>query len=532
MSAEQKDPRLALLVESIVRLSRGELSSRIEPSRARDEVDAVITGVNLLAEELEQVYEQFEKRVESRTAMLRQAHLDMMKMAMSDALTGLANRVALMDGIEEALSQASNGAPPPALLLLDLDSFKNVNDRFGHDAGDRVLQEVAARLNSVVRESDLVARLGGDEFAILIPAATMDVAMQVARRALEVLGEQIQLDSLYVHSRASIGVRLGTPDQTAEELLLDADTAMYAAKREGRSIIKVFEPVMLYSRQLRSQMATELRGAISSDELVLHYQPVVELATHRILGVEVLVRWQHPLRGLIPPDTFIPLAEEIGVIHDLDRWVMATSLRQLAAWRRDFRLDDDFQLRVNLSAVELKQLDLVDHIRSLLRELDLPARNLVVEITETAIVTRGEVEMYSLLSLQQLGIGIEIDDFGTGYSSISYLRELPVSMVKVDRSLLVELNSRPGQLEFVAAILQLIRAAGLEAVFEGIETGEQADQLRALGCASGQGYFFSRPLPTDEASALLASTRHLRPRGVVEPEAAPPIDPPRSPSVA
>ncbi len=499
-----------MLVESIVRLSRGELSSRIQPSSARDEVDAVITGVNFLAEELEQVYDQFEKRVESRTAMLRQAHLDMMKMAMSDDLTGLANRVALMENIEEALRQTVNGAPPPALLLLDLDSFKNVNDRFGHDAGDRVLREVGRRLSGVVRESDLVARLGGDEFAILLPAASMDIAMQVAQRALEVLGEHIQLESLNVHCRASIGMRLGAVDQTAEELLLDADTAMYAAKREGRSTIKVFEPVMLYSRQLRSQMATELRGAITANQLILHYQPVVELATNRILGVEVLVRWQHPLRGLIPPDTFIPLAEEIGVIHDLDRWVMSASLQQLAEWRQSFPLDDDFQLRVNLSAVELKQLDLVDHIRTLLRHLGLPSRALVIEITETAIVTRGEVEMYSLLSLQQLGVGIEIDDFGTGYSSISYLRELPVSMVKVDRSLLVELSTRPGQLEFVAAILQLIRAAGLEAVFEGIETRDQADQLRALGCSSGQGYYFSRPMPAAETTALLATTRHLQ----------------------
>ncbi|KNC18486.1 diguanylate phosphodiesterase [Arthrobacter sp. RIT-PI-e] len=510
MSTGQRDPRLALLVDSIVRLSRGELSSRIEPSSARDEVDAVITGVNLLAEELEQVYEQFEKRVESRTAMLRQAHLDMMKMAMSDGLTGLANRVALMDAIEEALSLAENGDSPPALLLLDLDSFKNVNDRFGHDAGDRVLKEVASRLNQVVRDTDMVARLGGDEFAILLPAASLDIAMQVARRALEVLAERIELDNLNVHSRASIGVRVGTSGQNAEELLLDADTAMYAAKREGRSIIKVFEPVMLYSRQLRSQMATELRGAIASDELVLHYQPVVDLASHRILGVEVLVRWQHPVRGLIPPDTFIPLAEEIGVIHDLDRWVMTSSLRQLGQWRNDLHLDEDFQLRVNLSALELKQLDLVDFIRGLLREFDLPARCLVVEITETAIVTRGEVEMYSLLSLKQLGVGIEIDDFGTGYSSISYLRELPVSMVKVDRSLLAELDTRPGQHEFVAAILQLIRAAGLEAVFEGIETREQAQTLRDMGCSSGQGFYFSRPMPGDDMAALLTTTHHLR----------------------
>ncbi|THJ66279.1 EAL domain-containing protein [Arthrobacter echini] len=508
MSAD-KDPRLAMLVESIVRLSKGELSSRLEPSSARDEVDAVITGVNLLAEELQQVYEQFEKRVESRTAMLRQAHVDMMKMAMSDALTGLANRVALMDGIEEALGQIAEGALPPALLLLDLDSFKNINDRFGHDTGDRVLQVVAHRLNRVVRESDLVARLGGDEFAVLLPGATLDIALQVARRAVEALAEKIRVDAVDIECRASVGIRIGTTNQSAEELLLDADTAMYAAKREGRNIIKIFQPVMLYSRQLRSQMAAELRDAIASTELVLHYQPVVELATNRILGVEVLVRWQHPVRGLIPPDTFIPLAEEIGVIHDLDRWVMSTSLRQLARWKKELALDDDFQLRVNLSAVELKQLDLVDHVRALLRELDLPASSLVVEITETAIVTRGEVEMYSLLSLKQLGVGIEIDDFGTGYSSISYLRELPVSMVKVDRSLLTELNTRPGQLEFVAAILQLITAAGLEAVFEGIETRQQADQLRAMRCNSGQGFYFCKPLPADEMGALLGATRYL-----------------------
>jgi diguanylate cyclase (GGDEF)-like protein len=509
MSAENKDPRLNLLVDSIVRLSRGELSSRIEPSEARDEVDAVITGFNLLAEELEQVYDQFEKRVESRTAMLRQAHRDMKKMAMSDALTGLANRVALMEGLETALIQTETGAAPPALILLDLDSFKNVNDRFGHDAGDRVLQEVGTRLNGVVRSSDMVARLGGDEFAILLPAATMEITMRVARRALEVLGQSIELEDLQVHSKASIGVRLGEPHQKADDLLLDADTAMYAAKREGRNIIKVFEPVMQYSRQLRSQMATELRAAIERDELILHFQPLVELATHRILGVEVLVRWQHPVRGLIPPDVFIPLAEEIGVIHDLDRWVMSTSLRNLADWRRDLGLGDEFQVQVNLSAVELKQLDLVDFVRRLLRDTGIPASSLVVEITESAIVTRGEVEMYSLLSLQRLGVGIEIDDFGTGYSSISYLRELPVSMVKVDRSLLVDLDTKPGQFGFVSAVLQLIRAAGLEAVCEGIETKEQADQLRAMGCASGQGYYFSRPLPFDEITHLLATRRHL-----------------------
>ncbi len=503
------DQRLTQLIEGIVRLSRGDLASRIEPSAARDEIDAVIIGVNLLAEELEQVYDQFEKRVENRTAMLRQAHRDMQKMAMSDGLTGLANRVALMNALEQTLLEAKTFGSPPALILLDLDSFKNVNDRFGHDAGDRVLQQVAARLNGVVRGSDLVARLGGDEFAILVPAATMDSAMRVANRALESLGQIIELDEVHVNSRASIGLRLAEQNQSAEAVLLDADTAMYAAKREGRNIIKVFEPMMMYHRKLRSQMATELRSAVRDDELELNYQPVVELDTGLIQGMEVLVRWNHPVRGLLQPDTFIPYAEETGAIHDIDRWVIAHALERLARWRNELTLHPSFQLRVNLSAVELSQLDLVEYIRSLLKKFDLPASCLVVEITESAMITRGEVEMYSLLSLQKMGVGIEIDDFGTGYSSISYLRSLPVSMVKVDRSLLQDLEDG-SRYEFIRAILQLIRAAGLQALFEGIETETQARTLRELGCTSGQGYFFSRPLAEAAATALISSTTHLK----------------------
>lgn len=509
MSNVPPDPRLALLVDGIVRLSRGELEARIVPSPARDHVDAVITGVNLLAEELQLVYAEFEDRVEQRTAMLHDAHQEMRHMAMSDALTGLANRTALEQRLEEALSATTQGEEPPSLILLDLDSFKSVNDRFGHEAGDRVLQEIAARLTSVVREGDTVARLGGDEFVILLPAASLNVTMRVAKRALAVLCEIIDVDDLHVYSQASIGVRLAEPGQSPGTVLLEADTAMYAAKHEGRNLIKVFEPVMLYARELRNRTASELRQAISGNELILHYQPVVQLATGRITGVEVLVRWQHPTRGMIPPDSFIPLAEEIGAILELDRWVLENALAQFARWRQDLALDDDFQVRVNLSASELNQLDLVDHVRQLLQRHDIPPASLVLEITETALVTGGDVESYSLLSLQQLGVAIEIDDFGTGYSSISYLQRLPVSMVKVDRSLLRELKDGSLEGSFVGAILHLIRAAGLEAVFEGIETREQADQLRSMGCTSGQGYYFSRPLSADAIEELLDSSARL-----------------------
>ncbi len=508
MPKKEADPRLAMLVDGIVRLSRGDLSSRMEPSAARDDVDAVITGFNLLAEELELVHRDFEERVESRTAMLHQAHLDMRTMAMTDALTGLDNRSALLGKLQEQL-ETEEGTPPPAIILLDLDSFKDVNDSFGHDAGDRVLQEVARRLREAVRDTDTVARLGGDEFAILVPEATLEIALRVANRALAALGDRITLAELHVFSRASIGVRLADPHQEAESILLDADTAMYAAKREGRSTIKVFEPVMLYQRQLRSQIASELRDAISTNQLSLNYQPVVDLRDGRVLGLEVLVRWNHPTRGFIMPDEFIPLAEEIGAVVELDRWVMAAAIRQYSLWRAELPLDDDFQLRLNLSAVELQQLDLVDYVRGLLRRFDIPPAALVLEITETALVTGGEVETYSLLSLKQLGVCIEIDDFGTGYSSISYLRKLPVSMVKVDRSLLNELSTGSIQFDFISAILQLIRAAGLEAVFEGIETYDQVQKLQEMGCIGGQGYYFSRPLPVEETTALLRSAATL-----------------------
>ncbi|GAB3546235.1 hypothetical protein GCM10027404_06160 [Arthrobacter tumbae] len=509
MTADGGDPRLAMLVDGIVKLSRGDLSSRMTPSPVRDDVDAVITGVNLLAEELELVYRQFEKRVENRTAMLHQAHLDMKRMAMTDALTGLSNRVDLVEKIEQSLSGQQDGNPPPALLLLDLDSFKNVNDRFGHDAGDDVLREVAERLRGVVRATDTVARLGGDEFAILVTQSTMEIALGVANRALEVLAKSIDVDEFSVHPRASIGLRLATADHTAESLLYEADTAMYAAKNEGRSIIKTFEPVMLYDRQLRTLMASELRDAIGTDQLCVHYQPIVNLRDGSVNGVEVLVRWNHPTRGLIPPDSFIPLAEEIGAISELDRWVMATALQQYAIWRAALLVPEDFQVRVNISAIELRQLDMVDFVRGLLKRMSVPPPSLVIEITESALVSGGEVETYSLLSLKQLGVCIEIDDFGTGYSSISYLRNLPVDMVKVDRSILREPATGSWQPEFVAAVFQLIRAAGLGAVFEGIETHEQADFLRSLGEISGQGYYFSRPLPEPGITELLRSGKAL-----------------------
>lgn len=500
---EGGDPRLQQVVDGIVRIAAGDLGTRIRTSPQRDDVDAVITGINLLAEELNSVYQDFEERVESRTRELQAAHRQMQRMAMSDALTGTANRTALMHEIEAELLASEIEGTRPSVLMIDLDAFKDINDSFGHQTGDQVLVEVARRLRWAVRRGDTVARLGGDEFAVLLPDTGLSTAMGVSARIHEALAECIRVEEIDVWPRASVGVHAAQPGESAEDIMVRADTAMYAAKDAGRGQSKAFEPVMLYARQLRRDMATELREGLGRNELFLDYQPVVELATGRMSGVEALVRWQHPQRGLVMPDDFIPIAEETGIILDLGRWVLRAALEQVAHWEGQLDLDDDFKVRVNLSAMELQRLDLVDHVRQDLLETGIRASRLVIEITESAFVSGGDVEMYSLKSLNALGVGIEIDDFGTGYSSISYLRRLPVQTVKVDRSLIRDISADPGQRQFVDAVHGLIRAAGMEAVFEGIETLDQAADLLVLGCRNGQGYYFSRPLAAGQIQAIL-----------------------------
>jgi EAL domain-containing protein (putative c-di-GMP-specific phosphodiesterase class I) len=288
---------------------------------------------------------------------------------------------------------------------------------------------------------------------------------------------------------------------------MEADTAMYAAKAQPQSSIKVFEPALLHARRLQSVMISEMREAIREDQLTLHYQPVVELATGRMEGVEALVRWNHPSRGLLMPDQFIPLAEETGMILDLGHWVLKNAVRQLRDWQRELDLDPNFNVRVNISTTELQDLDLIEHVRDILRETGVDAANLVVELTESMAVNGGDVDRYSLSGLRRLGVQLEIDDFGTGYSSISYLRKLPVNVVKIDRSLIDGLGGDEEQGNFVEAVLHLIHACGLKAVAEGIETAEQASELARLGCASGQGYYFGRPVPASRLSEMISEAR-------------------------
>ncbi|MEV7606292.1 EAL domain-containing protein [Paenarthrobacter sp. NPDC089322] len=498
------DPRLALLLDGIVRLAAGDLNARIEVSDARDEIDAVIMGTNLLAEDLQIIYAELEQRVEARTQQLHEAHREMQHMAMTDPLTGLHNRSAFSDALAAAQAAGKDGGPRPAILLLDMNGFKGINDSQGHAFGDRVLETVAQRITGAVREQDMVARMGGDEFAILLQEVTPAIASSIGNRVLAALDGVMEIDGQHVRCGASMGLRMAEPGRTAQDLMMEADIAMYESKAEGRGKLKVFQAAMLHARQLRNQLEGELKEAIAGSQLVLYYQPIIRLDTRGIEGVEALVRWNHPTRGMIMPDQFIPIAEETGMISDLGGWVLRTAVEQLQRWRSDpLTASHNFNMRINVSAADLQRLEFVEDVRDALKSADLDPSLLVLELTESAVIQGNDLDRYTLLSLQRLGVEMEIDDFGTGYSSIDYLRRLPVSAVKVDRTLLSALGSDPAQPALLAAVLQLIRACGLGAVWEGIETEEQAEYLLSIGCTSGQGYYFSRPLPEAQLTEQL-----------------------------
>lgn len=503
--AEQfaSDPRLDQLVDGIVRLSSGDLSARLEVSPARDSLDAVISGVNLLAEELHVIYQDLEDRVEARTAALREAQVELERMAMSDSLTGLANRTMLSAQMDQAAAEAISGGRPPALIFLDLDTFKTINDSHGHAAGDAVLVEVAQRLNSVVGERDIVARLGGDEFALLLPETDDERALNIAERVLDALRPPVAAAGTKIWILASIGVRYGEVGYSSEALMRDADTAMYTAKSRGKGVVQVFDADLRNAARERMNTIAELGIAIARDQLVVHYQPVVQLGTGKIVGAEALVRWLHPERGLVYPDQFVNIAEESGLIAELGRWMIRAAVQQLAQWK--CRLTGiPFGLRINLSATDTRRPGLADFIARTLGEHDVPPQRLTIEITETVLMTGDAVSTANLRDLSAMGVGVEIDDFGTGYSSISYLRRLPADTVKMDRSLIDGIAEDPGQRTFVAAVLQLIAAAGLTALAEGIETAEQAQHLHELGCRYGQGQYFSAPVTASRMSEMLA----------------------------
>jgi diguanylate cyclase len=434
--------------------------------------------------------------------------------ALSDALTGLPNRILLHDRTGQAIRQADRELVPAALLLLDLDRFKEVNDTLGHHYGDQLLIQVGERLRAALRQVDTVARLGGDEFAVLLPRIeTAEGAVTVANKLQAALEEPFVLEGLALEVEASIGLAL-YPEHgnDPDELLQRADIAMYAAKQAHAGFV-LFDPKLDQHSPRRLALLGELRRAIEHQQLVLHYQPKVDAHTRRVLGVEALVRWQHPTHGLIPPDEFIPLAERTGLITPLTHHVLDAALRQCRAWQQ---AGHELTVAVNISTRRLLDLALPDEVAGLIAACQVPARLLVLEITESTIMTDPTRALEVLGRLNEMGVQLAIDDFGIGYSSMAYLKSLPVHELKVDRSFVAQMTSNTSDAVIVRSTVDLGRNLGLRVVAEGVEDQTTWHELDALGCDAIQGYHVSRPVPADDLTSWLtqqqAATPHPEPQ--------------------
>ncbi len=424
--------------------------------------------------------------------------------ALHDALTGLPNRNLFHDRLSHAIRSAARKTAPVALLLLDLDRFKEVNDTFGHDAGDRLLRMLKPRLQRVLRECDTIARLGGDEFAIVLPETDREGAVQAANKILEAVDQPFLLDDCRLHVGASLGIAL-YPEHSHDghALLRQADVAMYIAKQLGCGHSVYDAGADTYSAN-RLSLIGELRRAIDTEGLELYYQPRMNLRDGQVTGVEALARWNHPERGLLAPAEFIPLAEHTGLIDSLTAWVIGTALRQLQAWC-DAGLN--LTVAVNLSARNLQDAGLPGMVERLLKLYDIPGDMLVFEITESAVMADPDRAIATLNALRALGIGISIDDFGTGYSSLAYLKRMPVSEVKIDRSFVKDIPENAEDVTIARSVVDLGHNLGLEVVAEGVETGDSLELLSSIGCDAAQGYYISRPVPADKLTAWLRVRR-------------------------
>jgi diguanylate cyclase (GGDEF)-like protein/PAS domain S-box-containing protein len=428
------------------------------------------------------------------------------RQAFYDDLTDLPNRVWFRERVTDAIERVRrNPNYLFAVLFLDLDRFKTVNDSLGHAMGDCLLFNVADRLVKSIRTIDTIARLGGDEFAILLEnLQSPNEAYRVIQRIQQALSLSFNLEGQEIYSNASIGVVLSSLGYySVDDIVRDADIAMYRAKARGRGCYEIFDPAMRDRAIAISQIENDLRGAIERNELSIYYQPIISLSTQETEGFEALVRWHHPQRGTISPADFIPIAEETGLIVQIDRWVLEQACRQMKAWQVESPNLPPLSVCVNLSSKQFKQPDLIYYIDQTLKTIGLESSRLKLEITESALIENPELAAITLAQLKELGLSLSLDDFGTGYSSLSYLHRFPVNTIKIDRSFINQIDGQQDGLEIVRAIVMLGQTLGMDVVAEGIETQEQLTSLRQLQCQYGQGYLFSRPLPVNEVRAIL-----------------------------
>jgi PAS domain S-box-containing protein len=413
----------------------------------------------------------------------REAQEQLRQLALYDALTGLANRTFFHEQFQHTISIRKEPDQETALLFLDLNDFKNVNDRWGHDVGDKVLAALGARIQSTLRAGDTAARLGGDEFAVVVPSIT----------------EPIELDRLQLSVTASIGIAVGGDMQT---MLQESDAAMYRAKTQQDVGYAFFDPALDTAAVQRSRRVIELREAVELHQFTLDYQPVIDLEAHQIIGYEALLRWQHPTEGQVAPLEFITLAEESGLIVPLGKWVLEEACRYGATLQRE--MGREIRMAVNVSARQLQNPDFISHVENALSDSQLPPHCLILELTESVLLASGEQTDQRLAALKESGITLALDDFGTGYASLTHLRRLPLTFVKIDRSFVAGLGTDQEDDRIVSAVIDLAANLGLRSVAEGVETSDQLQRLRDLGCDQAQGYLFARPMPAPAVPAALA----------------------------
>ncbi len=425
----------------------------------------------------------------------KQTEARMRHLAVHDVLTSLPNRTLFLDRLRQALLSARRFQRGVTVLFVDLDRFKDINDHFGHDVGDLMIQEMGQRLSRIIRDSDTAARLGGDEFAIIqTDVQNIEDTIVLAQRIIDELAQPFDCRGIRLHSTASVGITLFPEDgENPEQLVKNADMAMYAAKAEGRNNYRFFLPSMHERVKERKTIEEDLRNALEQDQLELYYQPKVDCRTERVVGAEALVRWNHPQRGLILPGEFISVAEECGLINRLGAWVLQRACKQTRAWRDS--LFSDFRIAVNLSPAQFQDAELVNSVTEIVKETSLPAGTLELEITESILMNNPEKAVSTLEELKKLGVLIAIDDFGTGYSSLNYLKRFPVTSIKIDRSFVNDIHVDVDDKAIVDAVIGLGHSLNLEVVAEGVEEIEQLVYLQEKGCNFIQGYLFSKPLP-------------------------------------